>query len=321
MRGLAGRARGALSLDIKMMRLPRPASPKRLWQDHPQLFRPSAARTSGSRPRSLSPSRSAIGLIFIARHQRRPQGRADRSSMSTAGRPTAASRRRAPSSRPTRSGARQCRGGAPAPVPEARRLPQQTGPLSDDSRWMAEAIALGEEARGTTAPNPNVGCVIVARRRAWSARGATQPGGRPHAEAVALAEAGDARAGRDALYQPRALRASTARAARPAPICSSRRARAGGRGARAIPIRAPTGAASRGCGRRGSTVEVGIGAEAAERSMEGFLTRVRLGRPVRHAEAGAVDRRQDRLAVGREQMDHRRRGAPARPSSSAPAPT
>ena len=26
---------------------------------------------------------------------------------------------------------------------------------------MAQAVALGEEARGTTAPNPNVGCIIA----------------------------------------------------------------------------------------------------------------------------------------------------------------
>ena len=50
---------------------------------------------------------------------------------------------------------------------------------------MAEAIALGDAARGTTAPNPNVGCVIV-KDGVIVGRGATQPGGRPHAEAAAL---------------------------------------------------------------------------------------------------------------------------------------
>src|SRR5688572_31167978 len=56
---------------------------------------------------------------------------------------------------------------------------------------MAEAVALGEGGRGRTAPNPNVGCVIVGADGRAVGRGATQPGGRPHAEAVALAEAGD----------------------------------------------------------------------------------------------------------------------------------
>ncbi|HVJ03556.1 MAG TPA: bifunctional diaminohydroxyphosphoribosylaminopyrimidine deaminase/5-amino-6-(5-phosphoribosylamino)uracil reductase RibD [Sphingomonas sp.] len=54
---------------------------------------------------------------------------------------------------------------------------------------MAAALALSERGRGRTAPNPNVGCVIVAQGRVVG-RGWTQPGGRPHAEAMALAEAG-----------------------------------------------------------------------------------------------------------------------------------
>ena len=56
---------------------------------------------------------------------------------------------------------------------------------------MAEAVALGEAARGTTAPNPNVGCVIVSKAGKLVGRGATAPGGRPHAEAVALRQAGN----------------------------------------------------------------------------------------------------------------------------------
>ena len=55
---------------------------------------------------------------------------------------------------------------------------------------MAEAIALGEGARGQSAPNPNVGCLIVSRAGRVIGKGATAAGGRPHAEAIALAEAG-----------------------------------------------------------------------------------------------------------------------------------
>lgn len=51
---------------------------------------------------------------------------------------------------------------------------------------MAAAIALSWRGRGRTAPNPNVGCVIVRNGRIVS-RGWTQPGGRPHAEAMAVA--------------------------------------------------------------------------------------------------------------------------------------
>ena len=59
-----------------------------------------------------------------------------------------------------------------------------------DADWMAAALALSERGRGRTAPNPNVGCVIVAQGRVIG-RGWTQPGGRPHAEAMALEQAGD----------------------------------------------------------------------------------------------------------------------------------
>jgi len=64
-----------------------------------------------------------------------------------------------------------------------------------DAGWMAEAARLGQAARGRTAPNPNVGCVIVAADGELVASGATAPGGRPHAEAVALAAAGEAARG------------------------------------------------------------------------------------------------------------------------------
>src|SRR5206468_12488996 len=79
------------------------------------------------------------------------------------------------------------------PAPAARPDPEPARHLSD-ARWMAEAIALGERGRGRTAPNPNVGCVIVQGDEAVG-RGWTRPGGRPHAEAVALAEAGEAARG------------------------------------------------------------------------------------------------------------------------------
>lgn len=55
---------------------------------------------------------------------------------------------------------------------------------------MAAALALSGRTRGRTAPNPNVGCVLVKDGRV-AGRGWTRTGGRPHAEAVALAEAGE----------------------------------------------------------------------------------------------------------------------------------
>lgn len=63
-----------------------------------------------------------------------------------------------------------------------------------DRRYMKLALALGARGQGRTWPNPAVGCVIVQNNRIVG-RGWTQPGGRPHAEVVALTQAGDAARG------------------------------------------------------------------------------------------------------------------------------
>lgn len=55
---------------------------------------------------------------------------------------------------------------------------------------MALALSLGRRGQGSCWPNPAVGCVIVQNGRIVG-RGWTQPGGRPHAEPVALAQAGE----------------------------------------------------------------------------------------------------------------------------------
>jgi diaminohydroxyphosphoribosylaminopyrimidine deaminase/5-amino-6-(5-phosphoribosylamino)uracil reductase len=65
---------------------------------------------------------------------------------------------------------------------------------TDDARWMGAALALSQRGVGQTNPNPPVGCIIVSSDRVIG-RGWTQPGGRPHAEAMALAEAGEAARG------------------------------------------------------------------------------------------------------------------------------
>ncbi|MEA2745743.1 MAG: diaminohydroxyphosphoribosylaminopyrimidine deaminase [Acetobacteraceae bacterium] len=61
---------------------------------------------------------------------------------------------------------------------------------ADDFAHMRAALALARRGLGTTWPNPSVGCVIVRDGRVVG-RGTTAPGGRPHAEAVALAIAGE----------------------------------------------------------------------------------------------------------------------------------
>lgn len=55
---------------------------------------------------------------------------------------------------------------------------------------MSLALTLGRRGQGNVWPNPAVGCVLV-RDGQIVGRGWTQPGGRPHAEVVALAQAGD----------------------------------------------------------------------------------------------------------------------------------
>ncbi|WP_246215711.1 bifunctional diaminohydroxyphosphoribosylaminopyrimidine deaminase/5-amino-6-(5-phosphoribosylamino)uracil reductase RibD [Microvirga makkahensis] len=63
-----------------------------------------------------------------------------------------------------------------------------------DERLMRLAIALGERNLGRTWPNPSVGSVVVDESGGAPviiAQGVTQPGGRPHAERVALAAAGE----------------------------------------------------------------------------------------------------------------------------------
>jgi diaminohydroxyphosphoribosylaminopyrimidine deaminase/5-amino-6-(5-phosphoribosylamino)uracil reductase len=60
-----------------------------------------------------------------------------------------------------------------------------------DAEAMALAIARSEAVRGTTSPNPPVGAVVLDADGEVVGAGATQPPGGPHAEVVALREAGD----------------------------------------------------------------------------------------------------------------------------------
>src|SRR5262245_34679792 len=64
----------------------------------------------------------------------------------------------------------------------------------EDQRLMAHALRVGRRAVGRTAENPPVGCLIVKDGQIVGV-GATAPGGRPHAETVALAMAAAAAQG------------------------------------------------------------------------------------------------------------------------------
>lgn len=62
------------------------------------------------------------------------------------------------------------------------------GPTREDAHWMHLALGLARRRLGQVAPNPAVGAVIVQGGKVLG-RGATAPGGRPHAEVVALDQA------------------------------------------------------------------------------------------------------------------------------------
>ena len=142
---------------------------------------------------------------------------------------------------------------------------------------MESAIALGERGRGRTAPNPNVGCVIV-KDEVVVGRGWTPPGGRPHAEAMALEQAGASAAGADVYVtlEPCAHRDGRG------PACADLLVAAGP--ARVViaagdPDPRTNGAGIASLREAGIAVETGLEPAAAERSLAGFLTRIRLGRP------------------------------------------
>lgn len=147
----------------------------------------------------------------------------------------------------------------------------------DDARWMAAAATLSERGVGRTAPNPPVGCVIVRHGRVVG-RGWTQPGGRPHAEAMALAEAGEG--ARDAAVY--VTLEPCAHVSSRGPACADLLAAA--RPARVVaalgdPDPRTDGAGFARLAAAGIAVARGIGAEAARRAMAGFLVRRALGRP------------------------------------------
>lgn len=143
---------------------------------------------------------------------------------------------------------------------------------------MRKAIALGEGARGQSAPNPNVGCLVVSSSQRLVGRGATAAGGRPHAEAIALAEAGKRALGATVYVTLEPC----AHASERGPACTDLLLDA--RPERVVialkdPDPRTAGKGTRRLRRAGIEVMLGIGREAAKESLSGWLTRMRLGRP------------------------------------------
>ena len=146
-----------------------------------------------------------------------------------------------------------------------------------DSAHMAHALRLGRRGLGNAWPNPAVGCVLV-RNGVVVGRGWTQPGGRPHAEAMALAQAGDAARGATAYVtlEPCAHHGRT-------PPCADALVAAGV--ARVVSALTDPDPRTAGQGHArlraaGITVTEGVGADAARHDQAGFLMRVTRGRPL-----------------------------------------
>jgi diaminohydroxyphosphoribosylaminopyrimidine deaminase/5-amino-6-(5-phosphoribosylamino)uracil reductase len=145
-----------------------------------------------------------------------------------------------------------------------------------DVRFMQLALTLGRRGRGRTWPNPAVGAVIV-KDGIIVGRGWTQPGGRPHAEPVALAHAGDA-AGGATMYVTLEPCSHVGKS----PPCADAIIAAGiARVVSAIEDPNPE-VAGQGHARlraAGIKVDVGVGAEEAARDHAGHFRRIRDKRP------------------------------------------
>ncbi len=166
--------------------------------------------------------------------------------------------------------------------------------MSGDLNFMRLALALGRRHLGLTHPNPSVGAVVVDPTSGTIlAAAATAPGGRPHAEPLALAQAGEAARGAT-LYvtlEPCSHHGRT-------PPCTDAIVAAGiGRVVSALEDPDPR-VAGRGHAllrAAGIAVETGLCREEAARDHRGHSLRVTRGRPMLHLK---LARTRDGFAAG-----------------------
>jgi len=143
---------------------------------------------------------------------------------------------------------------------------------------MAEAVRLGEAARGRSAPNPNVGCVIVSAKGDILGLGSTAAGGRPHAEALALEQAGEKASGSTVYVTLEPCAHDSPRG----PACADLLVRA--KPSRAVVALKDPDPRTAGKGisklrEAGIEVKLGVGRKQATDSLSGWLTRLTVGRP------------------------------------------
>lgn len=150
----------------------------------------------------------------------------------------------------------------------------------EDERFMVEALNVGRSNLGRTWPNPSVGAVVVhhgPRGAQIVGSAATAPAGRPHAEPLALAQAGDAARG-STLYvtlEPCSHHGRT-------PPCADAVIAAGVRRVVTALEDPDSRVKGRGVARlraAGVWVTVGVGAEQALYDHAGHICRVTRGRP------------------------------------------
>lgn len=148
--------------------------------------------------------------------------------------------------------------------------------MTHGERFMRQAVKLSRSAMGRTAPNPNVGCVIVKNGRVIAAA-CTADGGRPHAETIALNIAGEHARGSDVYVtlEPCAHHGKT-------PPCAQSLIDAGV--ARVIigaqdPDPRVSGRGIEMLRNAGIEVITGVLEKESRRAQEGFLSVVERGRP------------------------------------------
>ncbi|HEY3621679.1 MAG TPA: bifunctional diaminohydroxyphosphoribosylaminopyrimidine deaminase/5-amino-6-(5-phosphoribosylamino)uracil reductase RibD [Roseiarcus sp.] len=146
----------------------------------------------------------------------------------------------------------------------------------EDLRWMDAALNLGSRSLGLTAPNPAVGAILV-KDGAVVGRGATAPGGRPHAERIAIEQAGEAARGATlyvtlepcshfGLSPPCVDAVIAAGVGRVVSAMEDPNPLVGGKGHALLR-------------EAGIAVSVGVGADQAQRDHLGHILRVTAGRP------------------------------------------
>ena len=159
----------------------------------------------------------------------------------------------------------------------SRFEPDGSAVPGSDVAFMSAAVAYGRRGLGLTAPNPAVGCVIV-RDGVIVGRGATMPGGRPHAETEALRDASE-RARGATLYvslEPCSHYGVT-------PPCADAIVKAGLARVVSALEDPDVRVAGRGHGKivaAGIGLLTGVGSRAARRGNLGHILRVTEGRPM-----------------------------------------